>query len=194
MKRALMVVACVFALSLAGTANALNLTWTGSGQSGVDPLGHAWQFGTQGNGDGAWGIPGLGAGTEGWQGSTWITDFHITFELPAGVSIDPEPVPIGPGGFDESTRFSNLGKSVLWPRTISGNTVSFVADSFADRLDPGDSFFVNVAFDGPIPVDGVPFIAEYTMDVGVPEPATATLALLGLGGLVLRRNRGRLAA
>jgi len=135
------------------SASALSLDWDGSGTSGSDPLGHTWILNDQsllgGGTDNAWGIPGLGEGVINFAGGDWVTDLHVKFhDLPAGCAIDPTPAPTIPGGSDTSTRFSNLEDSVLWDRTIMGDTVWFVAaDPVADRLDPTDSFFVNVAFD-----------------------------------------------
>jgi len=178
---------------IATAASASTITWSGTGQSGTDPYGHGWQFNTQANGDLAWGIPGLGAGTDVWQGDDWISDFHITFfNLPDGVEIDVNPVPTSPFGFDESTRFSNVTDGALWNRSISGNHVDFWAANYiTDRVDIGDEFFVNISFTGPVDTaafERIGFRAAYTM---TPEPSTLALAGLGLAGLGLAVRRRR---
>jgi hypothetical protein len=91
----------------------------------------------------------------------------------ADVQIDPNPAP-GLSGLDESTRFeNNHGGSdyQLWDRTINGNMVSFVAPE-GETLDPGDFFFVNVAFTGPIDLQNLSFEAQYTIDGDVLEAWT----------------------
>jgi len=170
-----------------GQASAVIISWDGTGTSGVDPFGHAWDTDNdQDNGDGSWGLPGLQEGNLNWNGPDWITDFHITFSgLPVGVLIDPTPLPVGPFGIGESTRFSNVTDGVLWNREIVGNTVWFFAnDLINDRLDPVEVFFVNVAFDGPIDLSTLSFEAEYSM---IPEPSTwlllsiTILSIIGMG-------------
>jgi len=95
-------------------ASALNLSWSGTGSSGADPLGHTWQvnfFGTNN-----WGTPGVGAGQLNFLGGDWVSDFHFTeTSLPPGCVIDP-------GG---DTQF--LADGTFWDRTITGETVWFVA-------------------------------------------------------------------
>lgn len=170
---------------------------SGSGASGtVSILGNLLPFSAannQGNGDGSWGIPGLFAGTVNWPaGSPVVGQFSVTFTgLPMGVSIDPVPPPTIPGGSDESTRFSNLTDSVLWDRTIAGNTVTFQAPP-GTFLNPGDNFFINVAFDGPIVPANLQFSGAFQL---IPEPASlAVFALVGLaGGVYARRRKARVA-
>jgi len=183
-----LVLAAAVVAGFGTSANALNLTWTGSGVIGSDPLGHPWTLRSD-SGTNFWGIPGIGLGVVPFcpacPPTDWVTDFHITFhDLPQGVEIienGPETV----GGFTLATRFNNDSQSVLWPRMIMGNTVWFVASSNADRLDPGENFFVNVAFSGP--VSAVNFTAEWTMDV--PEPATLAIFGLGLAAIGAMRRR-----
>jgi len=132
-------------------ASALNLSWSGTGSSGADPLGHTWLvnfFGTNN-----WGTPGVGAGQLTFLGNDWVSDFHFTVNsLPPGCEIDP-------GG---NTQFLADNGNSLWDKTITGNTVWFVAaDQVADRLDPGQLFFVNVHFTCDITT--IDFDAEWTM-------------------------------
>ena len=185
-----LILVAIVGLALPTPASALYLWWDGQGGSGVDPLGHVWSAeNDQDNGDGSWGMPGLYEGTIPWLASDWITDLHLTFEgLPTGVTVDPYPIPML-GSTDESTRFMNVSDNVLWDRFIGANTVSFVAASSSHRLDAGESFFVNVAFTGPISLDTFSFQAHYTQDV-VPDAGT-TLLLLGsaLAGLGMLRRK-----
>jgi hypothetical protein len=184
------IVALVIAFgSRPALADDVLLTWSGSGSSGVDPYGLTWfAANNQENGDGSWGIPGLGLGTLLWAGPVPITDFNITFSgLPEGVVIDSTPAP-GVGGYDESTRFDNDTVDVLWNRLISGDTVSFIAQNESGTLLPGQAFFVNVAFTGPIDLENLSFEAQYTTST-VPEPSTFLLLGAGLAGVGLLRRK-----
>jgi hypothetical protein len=185
------------------SANAVTILWGGSGHSGTDPLGNPWvALNNQGDGSGSWGIPGLYQGVLQLPGNQSFTDFHITFlDRRQGVFIDPEPQPVAPDGSDESTRFSALTDFVLWTRVISGagTGVSFYAPA-GTSLDPGETFFVNVAFTGALPsaavadLPVVSFEASWTQDTAVPEPISAGLGCMSLIGLALAASRRRRSA
>jgi len=182
--RAVLAVALLSALPLA----AYPVFFGGATPSGVDPFGHAWEFGTTGDGRASWGIPGLGAGVLGFGGPSSAKDFHIQF-----FSADGSPVEIdyvtpegGPGGYNESTRFSNTSASLLWTRVAdSASAVSFYAPLGAE-LDPGESFFVNITFlAGSAPVS---FEAAWT-GAAIPEPGTWALLLSGFAAVAALRLR-----
>lgn len=184
--RALIVPA--FLLVLPGIASAATIVaFSGSGTSGTDPFGHPWLVNTTEDGDGAWGIPGLGEGTLQYSGSETAYDFHITFfDSQGAIAIDAlTPNPGGASGFNESTRF--VAGSTLWDRFVLGNSVSFLAPG-ADGLAVGESFFVNVTFLRPISGD-LTFDASWTNAAEAPEPAS--LLLLGMGVLAAGTRRWR---
>jgi hypothetical protein len=161
------------------------VAWAGAGAAGVDPFGHTWSVGATVNGNTAWGMPGLFESTLDFAGPCCATDFHITFlGVPAGVSIDYVTPEGGPGGTNESTRFSATDDGVLWTRVAGGPaSVSFFAPA-GTSLAPGERFFVNVTFDGVYAP--VAFDAVWT---GIPEPGTWALMLTGLGGVFGLRLR-----
>ena len=73
----------------------------GGGNTGVDAYGNPWLWNsTSGSpgptpaGRGAWGSPGLGAGTTDLYGGTAATDFHIAFVFLPGASIGIDPTPL----------------------------------------------------------------------------------------------------
>jgi len=167
-------------------ASALTLSWSGTGASGTDPLGHNWLIVDLDN----WGIPGTGLATVPFLGNDWVTDFHFTVnDLPQGCEIT----------------FNDTG----WPGTIMDNTIWFVAaDPVADRLDPGDSFFVNIRFT--CFITSIDFDAQWSMkapSVGgeiLPIDTTAlllagvqtnaawlipvVLSVVGIGVILLRKK------
>ena len=143
-----------FAPYLVIDAFALTLAWSGTGTSGSDPLGHTWQINLFGTNN--WGTPGVGAGVLSFQGGDWVSDFHFT------VNNFPPECQIDPSG---NSIFSvQDGADTEWDKTITGNTIWFVAaDPIAERLDPGEEFFVNISFSCDIP--SIDFDALWSMDV-----------------------------
>jgi hypothetical protein len=176
----------------------------GGGPNGVDPLGHVWS--ADNNFAPSWGMPGLGAGTLQFNlggltlgdGLDYATEFRFVILTGPGINFTP---PGGPGGFELTTRFSvDTGSGlVLWNIIQdSPQQVTFRASSFADRIKPGDTFFVNVVFNNPIEADRFAFGAAWDNTVPIPEPATWALMIAGFGmvGFALRRRKslGRIAA
>jgi MYXO-CTERM domain-containing protein len=171
-------------LFLAAPAMAINLTWTGSGLSGSDPIGNDWQILDNGPGGNAvWGIPGNGLGNAIFQGppGEWVTDFHITFVDASIVQTISDPAASNLTSMTDDT-VNFVGWDVMF---MNNDTVWFVAPA-GERLDVGEAFFVNVVLDQPAGATGFAFTAEWTM---VPEPSTLTLAALALVGLLAHRRR-----
>ena len=124
----------------------------------------------------------------GFAGPDSALDFHIRFSgLPTGVVIDPTPAS-GPGGFEETTRFSNVSDLELWSRVIDadGLGVSFFATG-TSSLENGETFFVNVVFSGAFTTP-IEFTASWT-GRAVPEPGTLALLLVGAAMVLMRRQR-----
>lgn len=181
--------------TVAAPAAAVVAPFGGSGAPGVDPLGHSYQL-SQDSGIWAWGIPGLGFGTvpfnSGAQafvdGLTYATEFR--FVVLAGPTI----APAGNGFFD--TRFVNTNTGAFWNVTfVSNQQVHFTAPTFADRLLPGEEFFVNVVFNEAA-VDPQRFAFGALWDASViPEPATWGMLIAGFGmvGVTMRRRRTGIA-
>lgn len=176
-------------------------TWEGSGAVGSDPFGNDWVLSGGGGedvpaygalqGNSYWGIPGIGLGTIPWPIETAVSDFHITFTLPQGVTIDPFA---DPQDF-YATRFLDTTAFESWTTTIVGNTVHFVAPTQSAILQQGDHFFVNVGFTAVVNPREFSFVAQWTDDaVGVPLPNSSLMGLGLLGGIagisiVLRRRK-----
>ena len=163
----------------------------GGAASGVDPLGNVWDAsGTH------WGEPGYLAGTILFNplmvsnnAGDYATSFSFTFLKGVGGTIDQTPS-FTPFGAGPETRFTNVTDGVAWLVSYSGKTVTFTAPSMAAKLDPNDSFFVNVWFTGPVDQARFSFAGLWD-DAAVPEPASWALMLGGFGmlGSVMRGER-----
>jgi len=178
----------------------------GGGNTGTDAFGQPWSWtATQGGltpgvgaGQGAWGTPGLDAGTvDMYQGSRPATDFEISFVNPnATISQIPSPFP---GGLNESTRFDVCTSScVEWtPVFVSNDQVDFLAPS-GTSLTFGEHYFVNVIFnESATQVNGntTGFTAVFTAPP-IPEPGTWAMLILGvamIGFVARRRSQGMVA-
>lgn len=168
----------------------------GGSATGTDPLGNTWS--ASGN---HWGEPGYLNGTLSFNpnmvsngAGSYATSFSFTFLKGVSGDIDqtPSATPFGSG---PETRFSNLTTGVAWLVTYGVNEVTFTAPTMADALQIGDTFFVNVAFTGAIDTSRFSFAGLWDdAPVGVPEPASWAMMLVGFGALggALRGQRGRL--
>ena len=158
------------------------------GDSGVDSFGQIWRLEFD-SGVYVWGMPGLGDGTLGFAGPDSAADFHIEFTgLPTGVTIDAT-LASGPGGFETTTRFSNVSQSALWTRVIGGGgtSVSFFAPA-GFELQTGEQFFLNVVFTGGAITGPIGFEASWTGSE-IPEPGTLALLLTGASAALVRARR-----
>lgn len=171
----------------------------GGDANGADPLGEVWTTGGT-----HWGEPGYLSGDIVFNqlglisgAGNYATSFSFTFLKGVGGVIDqtPSATPFGSG---PETRFTNLTDGVAWLVSFANGNVTFTAPTMASKLDPGDHFFVNVAFTGFVDPQRFSFAGLWDdqavkndLKSAVPELGTwATMAGgFGLLGLALRNRR-----
>ncbi|HLK69456.1 MAG TPA: hypothetical protein VKU19_38760 [Bryobacteraceae bacterium] len=185
-----------------------NIDFSGSGTSGtINPGSLPWRLisddatGTGLNcspptvnrcGISVWGMPGLGSFSQNWPAATDpALSLTITFTgLAPGVTIDQAADPARTG-FDDFTRFHEIGDSIVWtPSYTGGNSVTFTAPK-GFELDSGDDFFVNVAFTGGM-ISTASFTGSWSTrsSSAVPEPGTLLLAAAAVAMVAVFRVRG----
>src|SRR5215471_937730 len=121
------------------------IPFSGSGASGTIAPGEGWTINQLSTFN--WGTPGIGVGFETWNGTIPIEDFTITFAFTNGVQITN--LETGPTcGTGSETVFCS-GSLAPWTPVLSngGATVTFTAPG-SQMLLPGDSFYINIYFDG----------------------------------------------
>jgi hypothetical protein len=191
--RRLLLLSCLVALASI-TVSGADISFSGGGTTGTVAPGVTFNYDSFGAfPEGNWGIPGVGNGVLTSLASVTISDFEITFSLPAGTAIDPAQIAIGnsAGCFGTSsggTTFCAGPYSAPWNAVLASiDSIDFFA-SPGNALTPGDSFFVNIFFSGPDP-SGASFSGTWTTSA-VPEPGTLILfgsGFLGLAGVLRRR-------
>ena len=166
-----------------------DIPFSGSGSSGTVNPGQPFSY----NFDGAvfepdWGIPGVNNGLAVWSGPT-IDQFTITFNLAAGIAIDP--LNLGTtcnGGPFGGTAFCASPYSQPWNvTTLTADSITFTALPGGDLLINGDPFFVNIFFTGGDP-NGASFSGDWVSPV--PEPSGFVLfgsGILALAGVFRRK-------
>ncbi|HEV2576472.1 MAG TPA: PEP-CTERM sorting domain-containing protein [Acidobacteriaceae bacterium] len=191
----------VVAAMLPAAARA-DYAFSGSGASGtLASSSETWVF----NGDGGaastgylndWGSPGVDRGVVDYGESSPAYGFEITFA--GGGAIDPASVTTGNGAHcagttTGGTTFCTGGD--IWEAFLTGpDTIEFLAQSAGFDLPDGQSYFVNIFFDGSTPTSFTgSWLTTFSPNPSAtPEPSALFLLGSGLlsiaGARRLRRN------
>jgi hypothetical protein len=179
---------------LSTVALAGDIPFSGSGSSGTLQTGQPFAYDFDGGVfEPDFGIPGVGNNLATWQGPT-VSQFEITFDLPAGVEIDPAMVELGQtgdcvGGPAGGTAFCAQPFTQPWTAQLIGaNELIFTATP-GNSLTNGDPFFLNIFFTGGDP-NGASFSGAFT--ASTPEPSSILLFGSGLLGAVTFMRRRKL--
>jgi len=194
MKRTVLLAAMAATMGVASTAHAIVLPFTGSGASGVDPLGHAWAVSPSldiGQ-DPSWGAPGQVAGTERFNindVSNSNGDFATGFLFVVRGGLD------GAIATDANTRLRDVSTGELWSRQFLGTKGVLFTAPTGSAMYRFDEFLINVGFTREADLGNFAFAARWLDSplpggADVPEPATWALMLAGFGlvGATLRRR------
>jgi hypothetical protein len=178
-------------LATAGAANAV-VSPFGGAATGTDPLGNSWVASNASAP--SWGEPGLGLGVLSFNSAnvnnnfgTYATRFSFIFlEGVAGHVVQSATNNF----FD--TRFEDVTTGQFWTKTYVGSDKVVFEAPTGSKISKGDQFFVNVAFSGPVNTNKFSFAGLWSdASLGVPEPATWAMMLMGFGliGVTARRQR-----
>lgn len=184
--------------------------FSGSGSAGsLDGTSESWSFNYDGGAAKTgfldnWGSPGVGAGTTTYSQAHSAYGMSITFD---GGAINANSIGIGngkacAGSTAGGTTFCTIGSpSDIWEAFLTTpDTIEFRAQDPSSFLSQGQSYFVNIFFDGAAPISFTGrWLTEFAPDPGtapvsVPEPGVIAMfgtGLFGLGLMLMLRRRRR---
>lgn len=203
----LLVPAVIGLLALVATPVAhADYVFSGSGNSGaLNGSAESWIFNADGGSTSTgnldnWGSPGVGEGVTGYSRPDSAFGMSITFN---GATINANSIAIGNGADCAGSTQGGTTLCTITPRNIweafltTPGTIEFRAQDPSFFLTQGQSYFVNIFFDGIAPTSFTGrWLTEFSPNpnpVGVPEPASIAMFGTGLFGLglvlMLRRRR-----
>lgn len=185
----------VLFVAMGGIATASNIDFSGGAGTGTPACGTLSSAGAEPfcwNNDGGapsngylnnWGSPGVSAGVAPYEEAQTAFGMEITFT--GGGMIDAASVATGNGADCKGTTgggttFCTKGPIDIWEAIIVGpDSIDFLAQNPSFFLVSGQSYFVNVFFDGAVPTA---FTGEWLTSFSPnPTPEPGTVGPLGLG-------------
>ncbi len=203
----LLVPAVIGMLALAVTPVAhADYVFSGSGTSGtLDGSSESWIFNADGGAASTgyldnWGSPGVGAGITTYSQADSAYGMSITFN--GGATINADSISIGNGAAcigstAGGTTFCTISPTNIWQAFLTTpGTIEFRAQNASFFLSQGQSYFVNIFFDGAAPTSfSGKWLTEFSPNpnpVAVPEPESIAMfgtGLFGLGLILMLRRR-----
>ncbi len=191
LKLSSLAVALVAAVS-AAPAHA-DFAFSGSGATGfLNGASETWTFSADGGSD--WGSPGVGLGVTPYSRGVAAFGFDINFKdggriLPGSVALGNASACAGSSG--GGTTFCTVGPLDIWDAfQIDDHTIDFRAQNPTFFISPGQSYFVNVFFEGALPTA---FSGRWVTDFSPKVPEPSVLALFGIAALALGLSRRKSA-
>ena len=195
----------MFALVAAPAAHA-DYVFSGSGTSGqLDGSSESWTINADGGAASTgyldnWGSPGVGSGTAGYSQADQAYGMSLTFS--GGGAINANAITVGngascSGSTGGGSTFCTISPTDIWEAfLVNPYTIEFRAQDPNFFLSQGQSYFVNVFFDGSAPTSFTgKWLTQFSPGPGtvpVPEPEAIGmfgLGLFGLGAVLMLRRR-----